>query len=112
MIRVSPFVLAAALLVPAVYALQNQSQPSSSTSSSTAHDPQDEASANRRIHDSIKDLLTSDPVLSGANVEVKVNDHEINLGGSVESYTQHQRVIQLVSSYGRWRKIVDNIKMQ
>lgn len=110
MTRVSPFLLAVALLAPAAYA-QTQSQPSSS-SSSTAHDPQDEASANRRIHDSIKDLLTSDPGLSGAKVDVKVNDHDITLGGSVESYTQHQRVLQLVSSYARWRRIVDKMQMQ
>jgi osmotically-inducible protein OsmY len=111
MTRVSPFILAVALLVPAAFAQQNQSQPSSTSSSST-HDPQDEASANRRIHDSIKDLLSSDPVLSGAKVDVKVNDHDITLGGSVESYPQHQRVLQLVSSYGQWRRIVDKIQMK
>ena len=41
-----------------------------------------------------------------------MNDQSIILTGAVQSYAQHQRVLQLVSSYGRWRKIEDKIKMQ
>ena len=74
--------------------------------------PQDSASANQRIQSSIDDLLSSDPVVDGADVEVAVDDHNITLTGSVENYTQHQRVLQLVSSYGRWRRIVDHVKMK
>jgi BON domain len=80
-----------------------------------AQDPsqnQDKASANQRIQSSIQDLLSSDPVLSGVDVEASVNDESIILTGTVESYAQHQRVLQLVSSYGQWRKIVDKVKMQ
>jgi len=32
------------------------------------------------------------------------------LTGKVQSHVQHERVLQLVSSYGRWRKIVDKIQ--
>jgi osmotically-inducible protein OsmY len=74
--------------------------------------PSDQTEANRRIRDSIGDLLSSDPVLSGSDVEVEVNDHDVTLTGSVKSYAQHQRVLQLVSPYGRWRKIVDKLKME
>lgn len=107
MTRVSPFVLAIALLAPVAYA--QSSQPTPAPASTPAR--QDQASANRRIHDSIKDLLTSDPGLSGAKVDVVVDDHTITLGGSVQSYPQHQRVLQLVSSYERWRKVVDQIQL-
>ncbi|HEV8492320.1 MAG TPA: BON domain-containing protein [Candidatus Angelobacter sp.] len=65
---------------------------------------------NRRIHDSISDLLSSDPVLSGSDVDAAVDDHNIVLTGTVQSHVQHERVLQLVSSYGRWRKIVDKIQ--
>jgi hypothetical protein len=73
---------------------------------------QDKASTNQRIQSSIQDLLSSDPVLSDVDVEAKVNDVSIVLTGTVESYAQHQRVLQLVSSYGQWRKIDDRVKMK
>jgi hypothetical protein len=65
---------------------------------------------NQRIHDSISDLLSSDPVLSGSDVDATVDDHNIVLTGKVQSHVQHERVLQLVASYGRWRKIVDKIQ--
>jgi hypothetical protein len=74
--------------------------------------PQDKAGANERIQTSIRDLLKSDPVVDGADVQVNVDDHSIVLSGKVESYAQHQRVLQLVAQYGRWRQIVDQIKME
>jgi osmotically-inducible protein OsmY len=74
--------------------------------------PQDKAGANERIQTSIRDLLKSDPVVDGADVEVSVDDHNIVLSGKVESYAQHQRVLQLVAQYGKWRQIVDQIKME
>jgi hypothetical protein len=80
-----------------------------------AHTPpaspsQKETGANRRIQDSISDLLSSDPVLSGSDVDATVDDHNIVLTGKVQSHVQHERVLQLVSSYGRWRNIVDKIQ--
>ena len=74
--------------------------------------PQDQSGQNQRIQSSIDDLLSSDPVLSGTDVNVAVDDQNITLTGHVDSYQQHQRVLQLVSSYGRWRKIVDQVKMK
>jgi hypothetical protein len=74
--------------------------------------PQAQSSSgqNTRIQDSISDLLNSDPILSGSDVDAVVDDHNIVLTGKVQSQVQHNRVLQLVSSYGRWRKIVDKIQ--
>ena len=74
--------------------------------------PQDQTEANRRIHDSLNDLLSSDPVLSGSDVDATVDDHNITLTGKVQSYVQHQRVLQLVAQYGRWRRIVDKMELK
>jgi hypothetical protein len=71
---------------------------------------QDQTGANRRIHDSIDDLMSSDPVLSGSDVVVAVDDHNVTLTGSVKSHVQHQRVLQLAAPYARWRNIVDKLK--
>ena len=114
---ISLFVLCAALAA----FTGNQQQPDAHSS---AHDssqsqpvaqpspPSDQTEANRRIRDSIDDLMSSDPVLSGSDVEVNVDDHNVTLSGSVESYVQHQRVLQLVAQYGRWRNIVDKLKLE
>jgi osmotically-inducible protein OsmY len=100
---------------------QDQNPPANPPSSSADNNPQpaqdpsrnqDKASANERIQSSINDLLSSDPVLNGVDVEASVNDESIILTGTVDSYAQHQRVLQLVSTYGQWRKIVDKVKMQ
>ena len=85
----------------------SQSQPAAQPSP-----PRDQTEANRRIHDSIDDLMSSDPILSGSDVEVDVDDHNVTLTGSVESHVQHQRVLQLVAQYARWRKIVDKLKLE
>ncbi|HEY2113539.1 MAG TPA: BON domain-containing protein [Candidatus Angelobacter sp.] len=113
---ISLFVLCAAL---AAFTGNQQQAPDAHSS---AHDgsqsqpaPQpsparDQTEANRRIHDSLDDLLSSDPILSGSDVQVDVDDHNLTLTGSVESHVQHQRVLQLAAQYGRWRKIVDKLK--
>jgi BON domain len=86
--------------------------PDNSPPTQNATQEQSKSDANQRIQSSIQDLLSSDPILSGVDVEASVNDQSIILTGTVESYAQHQRVLQLVSSYGRWRKIDDRVKMQ
>jgi hypothetical protein len=114
MSRRSIFSLAALstlLMFSAPLRSQNGSPPSSPHSSSPPETPQAQnPGQNRRIQDSISDLLNSDPVLSGSDVDATVDDHNIVLTGKVQSHVQHERVLQLVSSYGRWRKIVDKIQ--
>jgi BON domain-containing protein len=116
---VSLFLLSAAIAAFAAYPpAQDQhstAPPTESTQSQPAQQPpapQDHTEANRRIHDSISDALSSDPLLSGADVDATVDDHNITLTGSVTSYPQHQRVLQLVSAFGRWRNIVDKIALK
>ena len=89
---------------------QTNAQPQSTPTPNS--NPQDQSGQNQRIQSSIDDLLSSDPVLSGTDVNAAVDDQSITLTGHVDSYQQHQRVLQLVSSYGRWRKIVDQVKMK
>ena len=95
---------------------QHSAPPSTQSSQSQPAPPapaaQDQTEGNRRIRESVTDLLKSDPVLSGADVNATVDDHNLTLTGSVTSYAQHQRVMQLVSQYGRWRNIVDKIEMK
>jgi hypothetical protein len=91
---------------PPTSSAENSQSPAQNSS------PQDKAGANERIQTSIRDLLKSDPVVDGADIQVSVDDHSIVLSGKVESYAQHQRVLQLVAQYGRWRQIVDQIKME
>jgi hypothetical protein len=99
---------------PASPSTDAQAQPSyqAQTQQAQTQTAQTQTEGNRRIHDSISDLLSSDPVVNGADVDATVDDHTITLTGTVESYTQHQRVLQLVAQYGRWRKIVDNMKTE
>ncbi|HEV7551974.1 MAG TPA: BON domain-containing protein [Candidatus Angelobacter sp.] len=113
-------VLLILVFLPTLVIAQSSQPTDSSTSNQTnaqpqptpTPNPQDQSGQNQRIQSSIDDLLSSDPVLSGTDVNVAVDDQNINLTGHVDSYAQHQRVLQLVSSYGRWRKIVDQVKMK
>ena len=122
MLHVSVF-LAAVLLVTNAFARQSQdpqqTNPSTSGVSAPAqHDtqpaaaPQTDSSANNRIQDSIDDLLGSDLVLNGSDIEVAVDDRNIVLTGHVQNQAQHQRVMELTAQYSRWRRIVDKIQMK
>lgn len=117
MLRVSLLFMVTAFLVCVPPYLQSQDpKPAGSpttdagNSQETPPPQQENPDANRRIRDSIRDLLSSDPVLSGASVEATVDDKNITLTGTVKSHVQHQRVLQLVEQYRRWREIVDQIK--
>jgi len=72
--------------------------------------PQEKSSANSTIQTNIESVLEGDPILSSADVEATVDDHNITLTGTVDSYAQHQRVLQLVEPYARYRNVVDKIK--
>lgn len=72
---------------------------------------QSKSDVNSKIEDNVQAVLQGDPLLSGAQVQTKVDDQSITLTGTVESYAQHQRVLQLVEPYVRWRKVVDKIKV-
>jgi len=73
---------------------------------------QDKAAGNERIQSNLQSALDDDPVLSGADLTANVDDERIILGGTVQSYLQHQRVLQLASPYRRNREIVDKVIVQ
>lgn len=77
----------------------------------TTH-PQDKSENNSKIRSHINDVLRSDPSISGADVQTNVDDQNITLTGTVQSEGQHQRVLQLVEHYSRWRQIVDKISVK
>ena len=118
---VSVFVLVATLYLP-VGPWQSQSQPTnppqpnaSADNQNNAQNPsndQSNADANQRIQSSLSDLLSNDAVLDGTDVQAAVNDQSLTLTGTVQSYAQHQRVLQLAAQYGRWRQIVDKVQLK
>jgi hypothetical protein len=73
---------------------------------------QEKAAVNDQIQSNLQSALDDDPLLSEANIGMTVDDENITLTGTVQSYWQHQRVLQLVSPYSRSRKIVDKMSVQ
>ena len=73
---------------------------------------QDKAAGNERIQNNLQSAFEGDPTLNGAQVAANVNDESITLTGTVESYLQHQRVLQLVSPYFSYRTVVDKVTVQ
>jgi osmotically-inducible protein OsmY len=73
---------------------------------------QNKAAGNERIQSNLQSAFDDDPVLSGADITTNVDDESITLTGTVQSYLQHQRVLQLASSYIRNREIVDKVIVQ
>lgn len=71
---------------------------------------QAKSESNDNIQDNLQSVLSSDPILSDANVQVQVDDQSITLTGTVGTYAQHERALQLVAPYSGKRKIIDKIK--
>jgi hypothetical protein len=74
-----------------------------------APNPQDKAAANSQMQSDIQSSLSSDPVLSGTDVQVNVDDMNITLTGSVRSQAQLDRITALVSPYIRYRNVVNKV---
>jgi osmotically-inducible protein OsmY len=70
---------------------------------------QDKAAGNERIQSNLQSAFDDDPTLNGAEVAANVDDENITLTGTVQSYLQHQRVLQLVSPYYGYRTVVDKV---
>jgi BON domain len=73
---------------------------------------QDKAAGNERIQSNLQSAFDDDPVLSGADLTANVDDESITLDGTVQSYLQHQRALQLASPYSRNREIMDMVTVQ
>jgi osmotically-inducible protein OsmY len=73
---------------------------------------ENKAAGNERIQDNLQSAFDDDPTMNGAEVAANVDDESIILTGTVQSYLQHQRVLQLVSVYSSYRAIVDKVTVQ
>jgi osmotically-inducible protein OsmY len=73
---------------------------------------QDKAAGNERIQSNLQSAFDGDPSLRGAQVVASVDDQSVTLTGTVQSFLQHQRVLQLVSPYEGYRTIADNVTVQ
>lgn len=90
-----------------------QASPESTAQTDQSEQPlQDKAAGNERIQSNLQSAFDGDPTLSGAQVEAAVDDESITLTGTVDSYLQHQRVLQLISPYFNYRTIVDKVTVQ
>jgi osmotically-inducible protein OsmY len=94
-----------------------QSIPESDTQAQEADRPieaslQEKAEANDQIQTNLQSALDDDPILADSDIAANVDDVRIVLTGTVPSYRQHQRVLELVSPYSDSREIVDKLKVQ
>jgi osmotically-inducible protein OsmY len=94
-----------------------QSVPESETQAQQADRPmraslQEKEEANDQIQTNLQSALDDDPILTDSDVAANVDDESITLTGTVQSYQQHQRVLELVSPYSDSREIVDKLKVE
>ena len=90
-----------------------QVSPENSAQTDQSEQPlQNKAAGNERIQSNLQSAFDDDPVLSGADLTANVDDESVTLTGTVQSYLQHQRVLQLASPYIRNREIVDKTTVQ
>jgi len=93
-------------------AQQSQLDPQAQASTQpSAPATQTQGEANSRIQRSIDDVLQGDQILRNADITTTVDDMNITLSGTVDSYAQHQRAMDIVQQYSRYRRIVDKIKV-
>jgi len=78
----------------------------------SAQTAQSEAAGNELIQSNLQSAFDDDPTLSEAEVAANVDDENITLTGTVQSYLQHQRVLELASPYYNYRRIVDKVMVQ
>ncbi len=86
-----------------------QSQPSPSP---TPQNPQDNSGVNSQMESDLKSVLSSDPALSGSDIQASVDDMSITLTGSVQTQAQIERAMALVSPYARYRNVVNKIAVK
>ena len=73
---------------------------------------QEKAEFNSNIQSNLQDVLSGDPILDGAEIDINVDDIAITLTGTVQSEGQRRRALQLASQYSQYRKIVDKLVVQ
>jgi len=90
-----------------------QVSPENSAQTDQSEQPlQNKAAGNERIQGNLQSAFDDDPILNGTDIMANVDDKSVTLTGTVQSYLQHQRVLQLASPYSRNREIVDKVTIQ
>lgn len=119
MTRILGCALVIALLgAPVAFCQQPQQTPPapnaqpSPTASPGGGNTQDKAANNSQIESDLRNVLNGDPALSGADIQVSVDDMNITLSGSVQSQAQMERAMALASPYARYRNVVNKITMK
>jgi osmotically-inducible protein OsmY len=74
--------------------------------------PRNYTRSDERIRDDINDRLTDDPELDASDIEVKVNNGDIILGGSVESRLAKRRAEDIVDSVSGVKNVQNNLRVQ
>ena len=91
----------------------SQESPQNTAQTDQTEQPlQDKAAGNERIQSNLQSAFDGDPTLRGAQVVAAVDDQSVTLTGTVQSFLQHQRVLQLVSPYESYRTVVDKVTVQ
>ncbi|HYX52615.1 MAG TPA: BON domain-containing protein [Candidatus Limnocylindrales bacterium] len=73
---------------------------------------QNRTEINGRILSNLETAFDSDPVMTGSDLSVEVDDINIIISGSVQSFQQHQRALELTSTYYRYRNVIDRMSIQ
>lgn len=61
------------------------------------------------IQQQLEQSISEDPTLNDANVKTKVDDESITLTGTVQSESEHSKVLATVQPYVGKRKVVDKL---
>jgi osmotically-inducible protein OsmY len=73
---------------------------------------QDKSGVNSQIQSNLRSALSSDPALSGTDVETTVDDVNITLSGTVQSQAQLDRAMALTSPYASYRNVVNKVTVR
>lgn len=65
--------------------------------------------SNADIEQQLQASFAKDPLLSGTNIQTKVDDESITLTGTVHDENQRQRALQLASPSVGSRKLIDKL---
>ena len=60
----------------------------------------------------LRDKLTTEPILSHADLDVRVTEREITITGTVDDQRQHDAALQVVQSNAGDRQVIDKMKLR
>lgn len=69
----------------------------------------DQKMSSSDIQQQLEQTISEDPTLNDANVKTKVDNESITLTGTVQSESEHSKVLATVQPYTGKRKVVDKL---